>query len=267
MTLVTHISILKANFVCEILNEMAYLFVYFLLITNFTLQEKSATEIIKLSEDRMRGKTLQGQLMIKTVRPSYTREMELRVWMKGDDYSLIEVLTPAKEKGITYLKRKKEVWNWIPSLERSIKLPPSMMSQSWMGTDFTNDDLVKESSITNDYDQTVAGNDNILGRECWKIQLIPKPNAAVVWGKVFVWIDRKDYLQLKTEMYDEDGELVNTMISSEIKMMGGRLLPTQMEMTPADKPGNKTMIIYKSLTFDQSIADDFFSTQNMKSLK
>lgn len=245
----------------------AFILLYVLLLTGLNAQEKTATEIIKLSEDRMRGKTLQGQMEIKTIRPSYTREMELKIWAKGDDYSLIQLLTPAKEKDITYLKRKKEVWNWIPSLERTIKLPPSMMSQSWMGTDFTNDDLVKESSITNDYDQTIVGNDNILNRDCWKIQLIPKPEAAVVWGKVLIWVDKKDYLQLKTEAYDEDGELVNTMISSEVKMMGGRLMPTQMVMTPADKPGNKTMITYKSLTFDLPIRDDFFSTQNMKSLK
>lgn len=231
------------------------------------VQTPSATEIIKKSEDHMRGKTLQGQMAIRIIRPTYSREMELRLWAKGDDYSLIQVLSPAKEKGITYLKRKKEVWNWLPSLERTIKLPPSMMAQSWMGTDFTNDDLVKESSVTNDYNQTIIGNDNIMGRECWKLQLIPKPDAAVVWGKVLVWVDKKDYLQLKTEAYDEDGELVNTMLGKEIKLMGGRLLPTQMEMTPANKPGNKTIIIYKSLVFDQPISDDFFSTQNMKSIK
>ncbi len=248
---------------------MTKLFPFFAVVfsLSLTLQTPSASDIIKKSEEQMRGKTMQGQMAVKTVRPAYTREMELRIWAKGDDYSLIQLLSPAKEKGITYLKRKKEVWNWIPSLERTIKLPPSMMAQSWMGTDFTNDDLVKESSITNDYDQTIAGSETVAGHECWKIQLIPKPNAAVVWGKVLVWIDKKDFLQLKTESYDEEGELVNTMISTEIKMMGGRLLPTQMTMTPADKPGNKTIIIYKSLTFDQPISDDFFSTQNMKSLK
>jgi outer membrane lipoprotein-sorting protein len=246
---------------------IGYILLFILFLNHTNTQEKNANDIVKLSEERMRGKTLQGQMVIKIIRPTYSREMELKVWAKGDDYSLIQVLRPAKEKGITYLKRRKEVWNWLPSLERNIKLPPSMMSQSWMGTDFTNDDLVKESSVTNDYNQTIIGNDNVLSRDCWKIQLIPKAEAAVVWGKVIVWIDKKEYLQLKTEMYDEDGELVNTMNSTAIKMMGGRLLPTQTEMIPSDKPGNKTMIIYKSLTFNQTIDDNFFSTQNMKSLK
>ncbi|MFN8237608.1 MAG: outer membrane lipoprotein-sorting protein [Chitinophagales bacterium] len=230
-------------------------------------QEKPASEIIKLSEDKMRGKTLYGQMVIKTVRPTYTREMAVKVWMKGNNYSLIQVISPAKEKGITFLKRKKEVWNWIPTLERIIKLPPSMMSQSWMGTDFTNDDLVKESSIIEDYTPEIEGNENYLDRNCWKIILTPKPKAAVVWGKVIVWIDKKDFLQLKSEFYDEDGELVNTMSGFEIKEMGGRIIPTQIDMTTKGKPGNKTSIIYKSLQFDQPMDDNFFSTQNMKSVK
>ena len=105
------------------------------------------------------------------------------------------------------------------------------------------------------------------GRLCYKIQLIPKPEAAVVWGKIVVFIDKKDFLQMRSEYYDDDGELVNVMSSSEIKMLGGRLLPSVFEMIPAEKPGNKTMIIYQSLTFDEPIDDDFFTTQNMKQVK
>lgn len=250
------------------MNIMLHVFLFILLTgPKGQVGEKSASEIVRLSEDRIRGKTLQGEMILKTVRPTYSREMELRIWMKGDDYSLIQVLSPAKEKGITYLKRKKEVWNWIPTLERTIKLPPSMMSQSWMGTDFTNDDLVKESSVVDDYDQSIVGEEMVDGRQCYKIQLIPKPNAAVVWSKVMLWIDRQNYLQMKTETYDEDGKLVNTMKGSNVKMMGGRLLPTTMEMTPSDKQGHKTIITYKSLVFDQPMNNDLFSTQNMKNPK
>lgn len=215
----------------------------------------------------MRGKTLQGQMLIKTVRPSYSREMEMKIWSKGEDYSLIYILSPAREKGISYLKCKKEIWNWIPALERNIKLPPSMMAQSWMGTDFTNDDLVRESSVTEDYHYRLLGNETILGRNCSKIELIPKPDAAVVWSKVYLWVDLQDFLQLKTESYDEDGVLVNTMICTRISKLGGRLMPTEHSLIPADKPGNKTFIIYKSLVFDEPISDEFFSTQSMKNVK
>lgn len=112
----------------------------------------------------MRGNTQQGEMVIKTVRPTWSREMSMKVWAKGTDYSLIYIMAPEKDKGTTFLKRKKEVWNWMPALERTIKLPPSMMSQSWMGTDFTNDDLVRESSVVDDYTQTITGDSTLQGR-------------------------------------------------------------------------------------------------------
>ena len=187
--------------------------------------------------------------------------------MSGDDYSLILITNPAKEKGTAFLKRNKEVWNWIPSIERHIKLPPSMMSQSWMGTDFTNDDLVREASTIVDYEHTLLGKETILDKECYKIQMIPKPSAAIVWEKVIVWIDTIDFLQLKAEFYDEDGELVNIMISSDIIELGGRKITSKIEMIPIDKEGNSTVIIYNNIVFDKPINDDFFTTRNMKQLE
>jgi outer membrane lipoprotein-sorting protein len=228
---------------------------------------QDAKEIVRLAEAHTRGTTMQGKMTIKIVRPEYTRSISMEIWMKGTDYSLILVTEPARDKGTTYLKRGKEVWDWIPTLERTIKLPPSMMSQSWMGTDFTNDDLVKESSLVNDYDQTILGEENIGDRVCYKIQLIPKPTAAVVWSKVIEWIDKKDYLELKSESFDEDGKLVNTLTGSDIRMIGGRLLPATLEMVPSDKPGHQTFITYQSEEFDKPISDDFFSTENMKMVK
>jgi hypothetical protein len=115
-------------------------------------QDLTAKDIVKKADDNMRGKTSQADITIKIIRPTWSREMNMKAWTKGDDYSMILVTSPAKEKGTVFLKRIKEVWNWIPSIERNIKLPPSMMSQSWMGTDFTNDDLVKEASSVSDYD-------------------------------------------------------------------------------------------------------------------
>jgi outer membrane lipoprotein-sorting protein len=244
-----------------------YLFLSFLWFATPFQQKEDAKEIVRISDARVRGSTMKGQMTIKIVRPDYTRSMSMNIWTKGAHYALILVTDPAKDKGTSYLKRVKEVWDWVPTLERTIKLPPSMMSQSWMGTDFTNDDLVKETSVVDDYDQTIVGEEKIGDRICWKIQMIPKPTAAVVWSKVIVWIDKKDYLQLKSEMYDEDGKLVNILNSSDIKMLGGRLLPATLEMIPQDKPGHKTIITYQSEEFDKPIPDDFFSTQNMKNPK
>lgn len=231
-----------------------------------TLAQES-NDIIRKSEDNMRGTTMNGTMVIKTVRPTWSREMRINIWLKGDDYAMIIVKSPDKDKGITYLKRKKEVWNWMPVLEKTIKLPPSMMAQSWMGTDYSNDYLVKQSSLTSDFDNTIEKDSTIDSQLCWKVILTPKENAAVVWGKVVLFIDKKNYLQLRNEYYDEDGTLLNVVSTSKIQKMGGRLIPTVFEMVPTDKPGNKTIIIYESVEFDKGLEDAFFTTTSMKQLR
>jgi outer membrane lipoprotein-sorting protein len=242
--------------------------VCFLIGKNLGAQQvEDATAIVRKADEKVRGKTSIADMSITTVRPKWTRSMEVKAWTKGTELALILIKSPAKEKGTAFLKRKKEVWNWLPALERTIKLPPSMMSQSWMGTDFTNDDLVKESSMVEDYDQKLIGSEKQGERDCYKIELIPKPDAAVVWGKIILWIDKKDYLQLRAEFYDEFGELVQTMIGSDVKMLGGKLLPAHLEMTPAGKKGHKTEIVYKLLEFDKPLADSFFTTENMTKIK
>ena len=142
-----------------------------------------------------------------------------------------------------------------------------MMMQSWMGTDLTNDDLVKESSVLNDYDHKILGDSIIQNRNCYKIELIPKENAPVVWGKIILFIDKKDFIQLRSEMYDEDGYLVNIMNSSGIKLLGGKMLATKMEVIPVEEEGQKTVMEIKSIEFDKEIKDSFFTVKNMKKLR
>lgn len=240
---------------------------FFLIFSVHSSPVQDARDIVKKADDRAKGETSIAQITIQTIRPTWSREMTVKSWTKGNDYAMVLVTAPVKEKGVVYLKRKKEVWNWIPAVERNIKLPPSMMSQSWMGTDFTNDDLVKEASIVEDYQHLVTGDTVISGRTCYKIQMLPKPGAAVVWGKILMSVDKKDYLILHVEYYDEDKKLINTLLAGDIKMLGGKLLPARMEMIPAEKKGNKTVLIYTSLEFDTPIADIFFTTQNMPKVK
>jgi hypothetical protein len=237
-----------------------------LLITSFISAAQTAGDIVKKADEKMRGNTSQVELTIKTIRPSWTRSMNIKAWMKGNDYSMILIQSPAKDKGIAFLKRKKEVWNWIPSLERTIKLPPSMMNQSWMGTDFSNDDLVKESSVVNDYTHSFAGDTVVDGRNCYVIQMIPKPEAAVVWGKIVACIDKKDFLQLHTRFYDEEGKLISIMNAYDVKMMDNRLIPTRFEMLPQDNKNQKTEMIYKTVQYNRPIEDGFFTTEKMKTL-
>lgn len=245
---------------------MKYLFPLIFIFFAFRSFSQDAKEIVQKADEKMRGSTSQAEVIIKTVRPSWSREMEVKTWMRGNDLAMILIKSPARDKGIVFLKRKKEVWNWIPSLERTIKLPPSMMSQSWMGTDFTNDDLVKESSIVNDYSHTIVGDTLIGERTCYIIIMMPKPEAAVVWGKLVVCIDKKEFLELHTRFYDEDGSLINTMNAYDVKVMDGRSIPTHFEMIPADKKNQKTEMIYKSIRFNNPILEGFFTTEKMKIL-
>lgn len=229
--------------------------------------DPDAKEIIRKSDEKLKGKTNTSTLKMTIVRPSWKREMIMKSWAKGDEYSLILVTAPARDKGTAFLKREQEMWNWQPTIDRTIKMPPSMMSQSWMGSDFTNDDLVKQSSIVVDYNHKLLGKETIEGRECYKLELIPLEEAAVVWGKILIWIDSQEYMQMKTEFYDEDFYLVNTMLGKEVKELGGKLLPSILEVIPADEEGHKTIIEYMSLDFGSEIQDSFFSIQNMKRVR
>jgi outer membrane lipoprotein-sorting protein len=230
-------------------------------------QELSAREIVKKADDKGRGQTSQGIMTLTIVRPDWTRSITLKSWSKGIEYSLIYITAPAKEKGQVFLKRQNDMWNWVPSIERLIKIPPSMMMQSWMGSDYTNDDLVKESSIVVDYTQKLLGREKVRDMECYKIELIPLPDAAVTWGKIITWITVDGFNQWEVEYYDEDSTLINVMNASDIKRMGDREIPTKLEIDPVNKKGNKTILVINSMIFNQPISESFFSQQNMKSVK
>ncbi len=241
-----------------------------LILTSFgpgKTQDITATEVIDKANDLMRGKSSKGEMTMKIIRPKWERTISFKTWSKGSEYSIIYVTAPAKEKGQVFLKREKEMWNWVPSIERMIKIPPSMMMQSWMGSDMTNDDLVKESSIVYDYDHKILGRETLESYECYMIELIPKEGVPVVWGKIISWISVKEYFTLKNEYYDEDGYLVNRETLSKIKNVGNRVMPTFFEMIPVDKEGYKTTMEFTNMEFDINIKDDFFSIQNMKRIR
>ena len=235
-----------------------------LLIAFSVCGQLTALEIVQKSEDNLRGKSNKSELEIKIVRPTWERTMEAKSWAKGTEMSMILILSPARDKGTVFLKRDKEIWNYVPTVERNIKLPPSMMLQSWMGTDFNNDDLVRESSMVNDYTHKLLGEETIRGMVCYKIEFIPKPEAAVVWGKIICYITKDYFLQVQVEFYDEDDVLINILEGFDIKTMDGRQLPSRMRMTPQDKEGHYTEMIYHSIDFDIDIDDSYFTTQNMK---
>lgn len=224
-------------------------------------------DIVKKADQVVRGKSNRAEMTMKIVKPDWSREFSMKTWALGEDYALIYLTAPVKDKGTVTLKRKSEVWNYLPSINKEIKIPSSMMMQSWMGSDFTNDDLVKESSFVNDYDHEISGDSTVDGRLCWKISSIPKPDAAVVWGKIISFISKDGYFQLLAVFYDEDGFAVRKMKGSQIKNAGNRVIPTVMEIIPLDKPGNRTIMTYQSIFFDEPVKPEFFSQQNMKKVK
>ena len=247
---------------------MHKLLLIFLFFLTFNIYAQDANEILKKSEEKIKGiKSSYQEMMIKIVRPKWSKEMIMKGWSMGEDYFASVVLSPAKEKGVVFLKRENEVWNYIPSIERTIKLPPSMMMQNWMGTDFTNDDLVQRSSITDDYTNIIIGNEIIDGLDCWIIELIPNEDAAVVWGKLVMWIDKKDYMQLKTQFFDEYDEMVSIMTGKAIKNFDGKKLPAIIEFVPLDKEGNKTIVERLVWKFDIDINERFFLPNYMKNLR
>ena len=227
----------------------------------------TALEIIEKADEKMRGTSNRSEMTMTIVRPEWSREIKMKGWALGQHFSLILITSPARDKGTATLKRDNEIWNWQPSIDRVVKLPPSMMMQSWMGSDFTNDDLVRESSIVNDYTHELLGDTIMLDRATYKILLIPKEDAPVVWGKIHAYITKEEYIQLLIKYYDEDGYLINTMILSDIREVGGRTIPTIMEMVPAENPDNKTVITYQDIEFDIPIKDAYFSIQNMKRVR
>ena len=230
-------------------------------------QQLTAKEIVIKADNLQRGKSSKSEMKMAVIRPKWTRTITMKSWSLGREYSMTLITAPAKDKGQVFLKRENEMWNWIPVINRMIKLPPSMMSQGWMGSDYTNDDILKESSIVVDYDHKISGEEDISGVACYKIEMIPKEDAAVVWGRVIKWISKKESWQMKTEYYDEDDELIRTEIASDVKQYGDRELPSHIEIIPAGKPGHKTVLDVLSSQFNIKITNGFFSQQNMKRVR
>ncbi len=232
-----------------------------------TSHAQTGKEIIQKADELMRSNSSYSELKMTIEKPNWSRTIGMKVWALEPDFAMIYITEPARDRGSVTLKRKNEVWNWLPSAQRVIKIPPSMMLQSWMGSDFTNDDLVRQSSVVNDYHHKLIGEEKISGYDCYKVEMIPKPEAGVVWGKIITWISKNSYLQIKTDYYDEDGFLVKYFIGSKEKKMGGRNILTYWEMIPEDKPGNKTIMEYSTIQFNYKVETSFFSEQNMKRVR
>ncbi len=239
--------------------------ILFLIICAFQfLQAQEAVDIVRKSENLLKGVSSKGKFRMVVETPDYSRTMEMNAWWIENDKALIAITLPKREAGNKTLKIKNELWMYLRNTETTIKVPPSMMLQSWNGSDFTNDDLVRESSLPDDYTMKILNEEEIDNVLCWKIELLPKPTAPVVWGKLNHWIRKKDYLPSRTEFYDEKGILIRTMRYTDIRMFGNRTIPSKWEMTNNIEAGHRTTFEYLEAQFDVKISDKIFSFRELE---
>lgn len=229
-----------------------------------SLHAQTAREIIDRVDRLLRGESSHGRMEMRITTEHWSRSLEMEVWSLGTDYSLVRVLEPPREAGTATLKADQEVWNYLPRVDRTIKVPPSLMMGSWMGSHFTNDDLVKESRLVDDFDIEIAFEGEREGATVWEFELTPKPDAPVVWGRITWEVRKTDLMPTWVRYHDEDGALVRTMTFSDYTRMGGRLVPARMLVVPEDKPQESTAMIYHDLEFDIGLEVDFFSLRNLR---
>jgi len=226
--------------------------------------DAEARRIVDRVDRLLRGNSSHGHVEMEVHTRHWSRTLRMEVWSLGTEHSLVRVTAPPREAGTATLKSGQEVWNYLPRVDRTIKVPPSLMMGSWMGSHFTNDDLVKESRVVDDYDIRFAFRGARDGVDVWEFTLTPKPEAAVVWGRIEEQVRRRDLMPTWARYYDEDGTLVRTLTFSDYRRMGGRVVPATMKVVPADKPDESTTLRYLDLEFDVKLDPGFFSLRSLR---
>lgn len=217
-------------------------------------------ELIRQVEIQYSGHSSHALVRMEVATENWKRSLEMESWSLKRDHFLTRILEPAKERGVSTLKVEKEVWNYLPKVDRVIKVPPSMMGGSWMGSHITNDDLVKGSEVDQDYTFALMEE----SASSWRIECVPKPEAAVVWGKLVYEIEKERKLPLRVEYYDEEMALVREIVFDDVQSVSGRPLPLRMTVRPIDKPDERTVMHYQKIEFDLPLAPDFFSLRTLK---
>ena len=226
--------------------------------------QESARDIVDRVDRLMRGESSRGVATMEVATEHWERALTMEMISLGTEYALIRITAPRKEAGMATLKAGDQIWNYLPRVDRTIKVPASLMMGSWMGSHFTNDDIVKDSRLIEDYDIEINFENERGGVRIWEFLLTPKPEAAVVWGRIEYEVRRNDFMPTWARYYDEDGELMRTVTFSEFRNMGGRLVPAVMELIPHDKPSERTLVRYDELEFDIGIDEAAFSLRALR---
>lgn len=225
-----------------------------------------ALELARRMDDLYRSKTSSASVEMEVVTPDWQRTLVLRAWSMGRDRTLIRILEPKKEAGVGTLRIGTEMWNYLPNVDKVIKIPPSMMMSSWMGSDFTNDDLVKEFTFVDDFTFRLVRPDDAQPGTLY-LECRPKPGVPVVWDRVVIALTENGEIPVWQKFYDEKGRMVRLLAYSEVKTFGGRTIPTVMEMVPETNPGHKTILRYRDVQFDLPLDPNLFSLRTLQSGK
>ncbi len=229
--------------------------------------DATARHIVDRVDRMLRGESSIAHLSMEIQSKHWKRTLEAKAWSKGTERALILILKPVKETGTATLKAEDNIWNYLPKVERVIKIPSSMMMGSWMGSHFTNDDLVKDSRMIRDYSIVTSFEGDREGSAVWEFTLTPHEDAAVVWGKIVMEVRQQDDMPTWQKFYDEEGDLVRTMTFGQYQRMDDRTVPTVMEIRPTDSPEEYTRVVYEQLDFDVELDDGFFSLRNLRGLR
>ena len=245
-------------------NIAIILFFGFFISTYADASNLNPRKILDSVDDIYRSNTSHGILTLAVTTTNWQRTLTLEQWSKGKNKHLIKVLKPKKEKDLATLRVDTNVWNYMPKVKKVVKIPSSMMSSSWMGSHFSNDDLVKQSRMVKDYDYSTSFEGIRDGIDIVEITCFPKMNAAVVWGKVEVIVYKEDFIPLRLIYYDEDLNLSRKLEFSNIQIIDNKKIPLKMQMVPENEPGESTTIQWKEIKFDLTISDDFFSLRKLQ---
>ena len=219
-----------------------------------------ASEIMKKVDNNIRGKSIYLKLNMKVVSLGHERSIRMQSYSKGTKKSFVKILYPPRDRGITFLSLDNQMWQYVPKIERIIKIPPSMMLQNWMGSNITNDDMVKQSSIVEDYDARILKKEGSIVT----LELTPKEDAAVVWGKIITHIDTSTYTSKKDIFYDEDSKEVRVFIYKEVKKFGMYYMPTYWRVQPVDKKNSYTEIFLEDVKYDTKMSEQYFKKSALK---
>jgi outer membrane lipoprotein-sorting protein len=226
-------------------------------------QEPDAAQLIRNAMDHWRGLTSYSDMTMTIHRPDWERSMTMRSWSKGDKLSLVRVVEPKKDAGNGTLLNDNNMWTYTPKINRIIKVPSSMMSQSWMGSDFSNKDISKSTDIIDQYDHELITTEERDGHVYYTISSVPHEEAAVVWGKEVLTV-RDDYVLMEQQFWDQDGALVKSMKTLEVVEMGGRAVARVMRMGKVDAPGEWTQLTANSIEFDLELPGNLFTLSNLR---